>query len=130
MVPEPLPLKGRGSHIHPANRFEAVRREDDWEHLEADAEAPAELNRPTVEYLPDASQSIVAENNSPDIPFRYSVNPYRGCARASRIATPGQRTSIWGSTPGWISRRKFWSSTMPRHCSASFSPGRRGSPKP
>ena len=33
-----------------------------------------------IEYLADASKSIVTQNSSPDIPFRYSVNPYRGCA--------------------------------------------------
>jgi DNA repair photolyase len=36
-------------------------------------------NRPT-EYLPDHSRSIVVENNSPDVGFRYSINPYRGCS--------------------------------------------------
>lgn len=70
----------RGSHINPANRFEAVHLEDDWEQLDGDADALADANRPAVQYLPDASQSIVVENDSPDVPFRYSVNPYRGCA--------------------------------------------------
>jgi DNA repair photolyase len=36
-------------------------------------------NRPT-EYLPDHSRSIVSENSSPDVGFRYSINPYRGCS--------------------------------------------------
>ena len=72
--------KGRGSHINPPNRFEAAHIEDDWEHFEGDADFLAEANRPTIEYLPDASQTIVSENHSPDVPFRWSVNPYRGCA--------------------------------------------------
>jgi len=72
--------KGRGSHIKPANRFEAVRVEDYWEHFDGDADFLAAADRAPTEYLPDASQSIVAENDSPDVPFRYSVNPYRGCA--------------------------------------------------
>lgn len=72
--------KGRGSHINPANRFETVHREDDWEHVADDEEFLDEAHRPRVEYLVDDSQSIVAENDSPDVPFRYSVNPYRGCA--------------------------------------------------
>jgi DNA repair photolyase len=72
--------KARGSHINPANRFEAVHREDDLEHCEGDAEFLSDANRPAIEYLPDASQTVVSENHSPDIPFRYSVNPYRGCA--------------------------------------------------
>jgi DNA repair photolyase len=72
--------KGRGSHIKPANRFEAVRVEDDWEHVDGDEDFLAAVDRPPTEYLPDASQTIVAENDSPDVAFRYSVNPYRGCA--------------------------------------------------
>jgi DNA repair photolyase len=72
--------KGRGAHINPANRFEQTHIEADYEQLEHDEEFFAALGRPPTEYLPDASQTIVATNDSPDIPFNYSVNPYRGCA--------------------------------------------------
>jgi hypothetical protein len=69
-----------GSHIDPPNRFETQHREWDLEHLEWDQEyLETILNRP-IQYLPDASKSIVSENDSPDIPFRFSINPYRGCA--------------------------------------------------
>ena len=69
-----------GSKLNPPNRFEAVHREADVEHVAVDDDYLAELDHHAVEYLPDDSQSIVSENNSPDIPFHYSVNPYRGCA--------------------------------------------------
>jgi DNA repair photolyase len=72
--------KGRGANVQPANSYLAVRLEDDFEHFAGDADPLAELGRPPTEYLPDESQSIVAENDSPDVGFRYSVNPYRGCA--------------------------------------------------
>jgi DNA repair photolyase len=71
---------GRGSHIDPPNRFLPVHTEADWEQIEGDEDFLAAADRPPTEYLPDASQSIVSTNDSPDIPFRYSVNPYRGCA--------------------------------------------------
>ncbi len=71
--------KGRGSHLHPPNRFTLIQYEDDFEHLEHDPETVAELKRPKTEYFTDSAHSIVSENDSPDIPFRYSVNPYRGC---------------------------------------------------
>ncbi|MCA9246026.1 MAG: PA0069 family radical SAM protein [Planctomycetales bacterium] len=61
-----------------ANRFERIVVEDDFEQL-APGEVEGRLSRPRVEYYFDRSQSLVSENNSPDIPFRYSVNPYRGC---------------------------------------------------
>jgi DNA repair photolyase len=83
--------KGRGANVQPANPYLAVRREDDFEHVANDAEFFAELGRPPTEYLPDESQSIVAENNSPDVGFRYSINPYRGCSHGCSYcyARPG-----------------------------------------
>lgn len=71
-------MKGRGSQIQPDNRFDRVRVEADFEHLEFDEDALDPRPTPT-EFLPDSSRSIVSENDSPDVPFRYSVNPYRGC---------------------------------------------------
>ncbi|MEM7558274.1 MAG: PA0069 family radical SAM protein [Planctomycetota bacterium] len=70
-----------GSQVDPPNRFEKLHVEADFEHLE-DQCAETDPNNPRcqVEYLSDDSQSIVTENRSPDIPFRYSINPYRGCA--------------------------------------------------
>jgi DNA repair photolyase len=72
------PLIGRGSEIRPANRFERTRVEDDFEHCEEDKELPGARRVPT-EFLPDRTQKIITENDSPDIGFRYSINPYRGC---------------------------------------------------
>ena len=74
----PAPF-GRGSHLHPPNRFTLIQYEDDFEHLQHDPEAVSELKKPKTEYFTDRARSIVSENDSPDIPFRYSVNPYRGC---------------------------------------------------
>jgi len=71
-----------GSNLDPKNRFERVHSEADPEHLEWDDEYLKErANRP-VQYFADSARSIVSENDSPDIPFRFSVNPYRGCAHA------------------------------------------------
>ena len=69
-----------GSRIDPPNRFERVQQTPDLEHLEWDREYLDERLERAIEYLPDDSQSLVSENDSPDVPFRYSVNPYRGCA--------------------------------------------------
>lgn len=71
-----------GSRIDPPNRFEATSREIDWEQLEWDPEYREALGKRRIEYLFDDSKSVVSENNSPDIPFRFSLNPYRGCAHA------------------------------------------------
>ena len=71
--------KGRGSWAQPQGRFESTELQRDWEQLE-DSEQMEDLNRrPETEFFFDDTQSIISENKSPDIPFRYSLNPYRGC---------------------------------------------------
>jgi len=70
---------GRGSNLAPPNRFESVRQETDWEQLAADDELLADERRVPTVFLPDNAATIIRENDSPDIPFRYSINPYRGC---------------------------------------------------
>jgi len=72
-------MKGRGSPLEPANRFLAVHAEPDFEHFENDDEFLDELRTVPTEFLMDTSKSVVTQNDSPDIPFRYSLNPYRGC---------------------------------------------------
>jgi len=71
-----------GSNLDPPNRFDRIRSEADFEQLEWDDEFLNDRLDRKIEYLPDASRSIVSENDSPDIPFRFSINPYRGCAHA------------------------------------------------
>ena len=68
-----------GSRIDPPNRFERTHVEPDLEHVAGDEEYLQQRDNRHIEYLADASQSIVSENDSPDVPFRYSLNPYRGC---------------------------------------------------
>jgi DNA repair photolyase len=70
------------SDFNPPNRFEPLRIEEDFSHFtdEQYHEEYGDVRHVRTEYFVDESQSIISENNSPDIPFRYSVNPYRGCA--------------------------------------------------
>jgi DNA repair photolyase len=74
----PIP-KGRGSAINPPNRFGVPHYEVDFDHLEHDEEFLRQLNKPSTEYFSDNSKTVVSENDSPDVGFRYSINPYRGC---------------------------------------------------
>lgn len=78
---ENLPIlpTGRGTGMNPGNRFTGVELEIDPEHLEFDKDAQHELQRPRTRYYEDTSRSVISENDSPDIPFTYSLNPYRGC---------------------------------------------------
>lgn len=69
-----------GSYLNPPNRFERTQSVPDPAHFEWDTEYLQDQTGRKIEYLSDTSRSIVTTNESPDIPFRYSVNPYRGCA--------------------------------------------------
>jgi DNA repair photolyase len=71
--------KGRAAQNSPPNRFEKIHAVPNYEQLEHDEDFLEELGILHTEFLPDTSRSIVAENDSPDVPFRYSLNPYRGC---------------------------------------------------
>jgi DNA repair photolyase len=71
------PRKGRGAVTNISGRYEALERvrvDDGWPGLEEERDPWLET---TV--LPDASRSIIAHNESPDVPFDRSINPYRGC---------------------------------------------------
>lgn len=65
----------RGTELNPANRFLPIVLEVDVD-SNVDGEDKRRLK---TEWFEDDTQSIVTENQSPDIPFRYSINPYRGC---------------------------------------------------
>ncbi|MBI3044823.1 MAG: PA0069 family radical SAM protein [Betaproteobacteria bacterium] len=70
------PRKGRGAGVNPEGRFEKVEREafdDGWDRQEEDL--PPLKTHITEERV----KSIISRNDSPDIPFTQSINPYQGC---------------------------------------------------
>jgi DNA repair photolyase len=72
----PQPHKGRGAGLNLEGRFESLRREgldDGWDSPVEEPSAP----RTTVTL--EHANSIITRNDSPDVPFTYSINPYRGC---------------------------------------------------
>jgi DNA repair photolyase len=71
--------RGRGAGSNPANRFESTHREFELDQVEDDDEYLDGLRRPGTEFLPDRSRTVIAENDSPDVGFEVSINPYRGC---------------------------------------------------
>ncbi|CAN5406199.1 PA0069 family radical SAM protein [soil metagenome] len=73
-------IQGRGVNSNPPNRFEKITIEPDFEHVEGDEEYFQSIARPTTDYLIDTSKTIIATNDSPDVGFTHSINPYRGCS--------------------------------------------------
>ncbi|MBI1319867.1 MAG: PA0069 family radical SAM protein [Candidatus Hydrogenedens sp.] len=72
-------IRGRGTGWNPANRFEGRQYEPDGDALDELGAELGEERRPGTVLLDDNSQSILSENDSPDVGFRFAVNPYRGC---------------------------------------------------
>jgi DNA repair photolyase len=64
--------KGRGASFNPPNRFEPMRIEPLDEFRDDEPAVPTEL-------FIDSTREILARNDSPDVPFTFSINPYRGC---------------------------------------------------
>lgn len=65
-------IKGRGASWNPQNRFETL------EYIR-DEEAPRDDGAPRTLYLRDPTRTLIATNDSPDVGFDASINPYRGC---------------------------------------------------
>ena len=91
-------VKGRASASARSGRFEKLTREivlDGWT-PEEDLVAP----RPRTEILPDTSRTVLARNQSPDIPFDRSVNPYRGCEHGCIYCYARPTHAYLGLSPG------------------------------
>ncbi len=81
----PPAIRGRGAAENPTNRFERLayvpeppqswEDRQSWEETE-ESESP---KLPLTVYLRDPARTVLASNDSPDINFAASLNPYRGC---------------------------------------------------
>jgi hypothetical protein len=81
------PTKGRGAPSNLEGRYESWQREgvdDGW------ARADEPLPPLRTEVTPEKAKSIIARNDSPDIPFDQSINPYRGCEHGCLLPNGGR----------------------------------------
>ncbi len=90
------PLKGHGALSNPAGRFEREQREavdDGWYQEEVPDFIPTSIE-------PDRARSVITRNDSPDIPFEQSINPYRGCSHGCVFCYARPSHSYVGLSPG------------------------------
>src|SRR5437667_855131 len=72
-------IRGRAASWSPANRFETLHVDvNDFDVVDVDADE-SERPRRATQYFRDGTKSIITRNNSPDVGFETSLNPYRGC---------------------------------------------------
>jgi len=87
-------IRGRGSSDNPANRFED--RYIDYDLNEETGQKPS----PDTKYYRDDTRKIIAHNDSPDIPFDSSINPYRGCEHGCIYCYARPTHEFLGFSPG------------------------------
>ncbi len=88
--------RGRGAGINPSGRFEEKRREafdDGWQSLE-------ELEPFRTEVQVEKPRTAITRNDSPDIGFDRSINPYRGCEHGCIYCFARPTHSYMGLSPG------------------------------
>ncbi|SEA87216.1 hypothetical protein SAMN05444680_10474 [Variovorax sp. YR216] len=95
-------LKGRGAATRLAHRFERDTRsafDDGWGTLEDGAAEADELPPLATEVRFEDAKSVLSHNDSPDITFDTSLNPYRGCEHVMRHSFCSQpRWQRWDSS--------------------------------
>lgn len=78
-MPTTKPFIGRGAGFNPPNRFEELHAGRPPIELEEYFELPDPDQKIPTQFYPDRSKSLLSRNDSPDLGFSYSLNPYRGC---------------------------------------------------
>jgi hypothetical protein len=115
MIRKSTPQKGRGAISNPEGRFESRRVasvDDGWEStrgaIQDDAQAGHDAENlakpdegdelPPLEtiVLPERAKSIITRNDSPDIGFEQSINPYRGCEHGCVYCVQGDTAILMG----------------------------------
>jgi hypothetical protein len=92
-------IKGRGAQLNVHNRFlsqtyEAMEEQLMQWHIDEMEENP---RTSFIEVFP---KNILSKNNSPDIPFDYSINPYNGCEHGCVYCYARNSHEYWGYSAG------------------------------
>jgi DNA repair photolyase len=88
--------RGRGAHSNASGRYEPLARiafDDGWEKLE-------DLPPFKTSVTADATRKIITRNDSPDISFDRSINPYRGCEHGCVYCFARPTHAFLGLSPG------------------------------
>jgi DNA repair photolyase len=88
--------RGRGAGVNPSGRYEPVTRhvfDDGWETIE-------ELPPFKTEVQVEKPRTIITRNESPDISFDRSINPYRGCEHGCVYCFARPTHAYMGLSPG------------------------------
>ncbi|GAA3574667.1 PA0069 family radical SAM protein [Marinobacter xestospongiae] len=94
-------MKTRGTGLNPNNRFQPIatdRQVDDgWHRDPSDEVCPDSV---ATEVTDEQVRTIISRNQSPDVPFDQSINPYRGCEHACIYCFARPSHAYWDLSPG------------------------------
>lgn len=94
-------MKTRGTALNPHNRFQPIATDrqtnDDWYQDPDDELNPDSL---ATEVTDEQVRTIISRNQSPDLPFDQSINPYRGCEHACIYCFARPTHAYWDLSPG------------------------------
>jgi len=96
-IPKPLIPRGRGARSNATGRFEAQQREafdDGWT---VDDAEPGQLE---TSLTAEKAKVIISHNDSPDVGFSASINPYRGCEHGCIYCYARPAHAYMGLSPG------------------------------
>ena len=100
-IAPPTPTRGRGAVANLQGRYEVDQRDafdDGWQHHDDDEAGDGPSLRTHV--FDERAKSILTRNQSPDIPFTVSLNPYRGCEHGCIYCFARPTHSYLGLSPG------------------------------
>jgi DNA repair photolyase len=121
------PPRGRGAVSNPTGRFEPLQYTPLEEGREDSGQEAAPL-RTTV--TPERARTVIVRNDSPDVPFEQSLNPYRGCEHGCVYCFARSSHAYLGLSPGLdFETRLFSKPDAPERLESEFRrPGYRVSP--
>lgn len=94
-------MKTRATPLNPQNRFQPIvtdrQYDDGWYQDPADDTCPDSL---ATEVVDEQVRTIISRNQSPDVPFDQSINPYRGCEHACIYCFARPTHAYWDMSPG------------------------------
>jgi DNA repair photolyase len=108
----PGQTRGRGSKSNVTGRFEQAKRylfDDGWDNLEEQAPFKTEV-------FVETAKTIITRNDSPDVSFDRSINPYRGCEHGCTYCYARPAHAYAGLSPGLDFESKIFAKTNAAEC--------------
>lgn len=93
-------MKTRATDRNPANRYQPIatdRVDDGWYQPPEDELCPDSV---ATEVVAETVRTIISTNQSPDVPFDQSINPYRGCEHGCIYCFARPTHAYWDLSPG------------------------------